>query len=106
MLTYPLVSPIEEINGIWNFFFGGAYSKEGVGADIMLISPTQKEIYLSYKLDFEATNNVAEYEALILRGIKKYANHQIGGIWRFKISGIASKRFLSNKASKNEGVHK
>jgi ribonuclease HI len=66
MLTYPLVSPVEEINGIWKMFFDGAYSKERVGACIVLISPTQKEIQFSYKLEFEATNNVVEYEALIL----------------------------------------
>jgi ribonuclease HI len=47
-------------------FFDGAYSKEGVGAGVVLISPTKREIHLSYKLEFEATNNVVEYEALIL----------------------------------------
>jgi ribonuclease HI len=30
------------------------------------MSPAQETTSLSYKLEFEATNNVAEYEALIL----------------------------------------
>ena len=33
---------------------------------MVFVSPTQDIISLSYKLDFEATNNVAEYEALVL----------------------------------------
>jgi ribonuclease HI len=47
-------------------FFDGASSKEGAGAGVVFISPTQEIISLSYKLEFETTNNVAEYEALVL----------------------------------------
>jgi ribonuclease HI len=47
-------------------FFDGASSKEGVGAGVVFVSPTQETISLSYKLEFETTNNVAEYEALVL----------------------------------------
>ena len=32
----------------------------------MLISPTGKWVPLSFKLEYEAINNVAEYEALLL----------------------------------------
>ena len=47
-------------------FFDGAYSREGAGAGVFFVSPTQETISLSYKLEFETTNNVAEYEALVL----------------------------------------
>jgi ribonuclease HI len=47
-------------------FFDGACSREGAGARVVFVSPAQETISLSYKLEFEATNNVAEYEALIL----------------------------------------
>jgi ribonuclease HI len=47
-------------------FFDGASSKEGVGVGVIFVSPTQETISLSYKLEFETTNNVAEYEALVL----------------------------------------
>jgi ribonuclease HI len=47
-------------------FFDGASSKEGAGAGVVFISPIQEIISLSYKLEFETTNNVAEYEALVL----------------------------------------
>ena len=33
---------------------------------MVFVSPAQETISLSYKLEFEATNNMAEYEALIL----------------------------------------
>jgi hypothetical protein len=51
---------------VWNIFFDGASSKEGVGAGVVFVSPCQDTILLSYKLEFEATNNVAEYEARVL----------------------------------------
>jgi ribonuclease HI len=47
-------------------FFDGASSSMGVGAGVVFISPSQETISLSYKLEFEVTNNVAEYEALVL----------------------------------------
>jgi ribonuclease HI len=47
-------------------FFDGASSKEGAGAGMVFISPTQETIPMSYKLEFETTNNVTEYEALVL----------------------------------------
>jgi ribonuclease HI len=60
---YEVSSPITYI---WKLFFDGAFSREGVGAGMVLVSPTQETIPLSYKLEFETTNNVAEYEALVL----------------------------------------
>ena len=47
-------------------FFDGAYTKDGAGAGVVLIPPEGERITISHKLQFEATNNVAEYEALIL----------------------------------------
>jgi ribonuclease HI len=47
-------------------FFYGASSIIGVGAGVVFMSPSQETISLPYKLEFETTNNVAEYEALVL----------------------------------------
>ena len=49
--------------------FDGEASMKGVGASIFIISHIGEPKLLSYKLDFKWTNNVAEYEALIL-GLK------------------------------------
>ena len=51
---------------IWKMFFDGASSRESVGVGVVFISPTQEIMSLSYKLEFETTNNVEEYEALVL----------------------------------------
>ena len=47
-------------------FFNGACSREIVGVGVILISPTQECIHLSFKLTFQVTNNIAKYKALIL----------------------------------------
>ena len=52
-----------------NMHFDGAVSKEGVGAGVFVVAPGFEYKKFSFKLHFECTNNVAEYEALIL-GIK------------------------------------
>lgn len=51
---------------IWKLYFDGSSSREGLGVGIVLISPSDETINLSYKLEFETTTNIAEYEALIL----------------------------------------
>jgi hypothetical protein len=51
---------------VWKMYFDGASSREGVGARVFFVSPCQESIPLSYKLEFEATNNMEEYEALFL----------------------------------------
>ena len=54
----------------WTIHFDGSMSREGVDVGVDIIAPycIQRNLF-SYKFYFECTNNVAEYEALIL-GIK------------------------------------
>jgi hypothetical protein len=54
------------ITTIWKMFFDRTSSREGAGAGVFFVSLAQETISLSYKLEFEATNNVVEYEALVL----------------------------------------
>jgi ribonuclease HI len=65
-------------NDLWTMFFDGACTKESAGAGVVFISPSKKASHLSFKLNFKVTNNIAEYEALLLglnaakeKGIKK-----------------------------------
>ena len=46
--------------------FDGAWSNEGNGDGIVLYSPVGKIHNFSYRLDFACTNNVTEFESLIL----------------------------------------
>jgi ribonuclease HI len=68
IIKYPITScedPPPNIS-VWKMFFYGTSSLESVGVGVVLISPTQETISMSYKLKFETTNNVARYEALVL----------------------------------------
>ena len=47
-------------------YFDGANSKDGNGAKVLLVSSKGILIPLPFKLEFEATNNVVEYEAFLL----------------------------------------
>jgi ribonuclease HI len=58
-----------EDNFVWKMYFDGACSREGSGVGIVFISPTKEVIPMSYKLEFDTTNNISEYEALLL-GLK------------------------------------
>jgi len=49
----------EEGRKIWDMFFDGACSKEATGVGVVLMSPTQECIHLSFKLTFQVTNNIA-----------------------------------------------
>ena len=54
--------------GMRKMYFDGASSQEGVGKDILLISSSGKLFPFYFRLQFEtdSTNNVCEYEALVL----------------------------------------
>jgi ribonuclease HI len=56
-------------SSVWKMYFDGACSKEGYGDGIVFISPSKEVIPMSYKLEFDTTNNISEYEALLL-GLK------------------------------------
>jgi ribonuclease HI len=57
-------------SNFWSMDFDGAVSKEGAGARVWLHNHRKRySENHSYKLNFQCTNNVAEYEALML-GLK------------------------------------
>jgi ribonuclease HI len=86
-------------NEMWNMIFNGAVNKEGLGVDVWINPPKVGTKICSYKLVFDCTNNMDEYEALILGlrvlkelGAKRIAVHgdselvinQVKGIYQFK----------------------
>jgi len=63
----PLDEKIVDLkNQVWYMYFDGATSRHGKGVGIVLKSPLGHIFKFTYRLEFEATNNVAEYEALLL----------------------------------------
>ena len=51
----------------WKLYVYGAVNTNGVGAGIVLIGPEGHQLHNSVRFDFRATNNDAEYKALIAR---------------------------------------
>ena len=50
----------------WEVYVDGASNQKGLGIRLVLISPEKISIEKSLRLDFSATNNEAEYEALLM----------------------------------------
>ena len=55
----------KEPNSTWVLNIDGMSSKQGSGIRIRLTSPTNEILEQSFRLEFHASNNEAEYEALI-----------------------------------------
>ncbi|KAI3798231.1 hypothetical protein L1987_33502 [Smallanthus sonchifolius] len=55
----------EKEGGTWRLFTEGSSNEEGCGAGLILTSPEDIELTYALRLEFQATNNEAEYEALI-----------------------------------------
>jgi ribonuclease HI len=60
----------------WTVFCDGSWGTFGVGAAAVLVAPSKVRTCYAIKLDFSCTNNIAEYEALLL------------GLWKLKAMGI------------------
>ncbi|XP_024156245.1 uncharacterized protein LOC112164254 [Rosa chinensis] len=50
----------------WLLYFDGSSTSDSAGARIVIESPTGQKHQYAFKLDFNCTNNQAEYEALII----------------------------------------
>jgi ribonuclease HI len=86
-------------NEIWNTSFDGSVSKEGAGVDVWITPPRGGHKSMPYNLAFECTNNMVEYEAMILglnilkemsakrivvRGDSELIINQVKGIYQSK----------------------
>jgi ribonuclease HI len=56
----------EKREGYWGLDFDGAHSRIGSSAGIVLRSPNNETTLFPYRLEFDCTNNIIEYEALII----------------------------------------
>jgi hypothetical protein len=62
----------------WTVFCDGSWGTFGAGAAAVLVAPSKVRTCYAVKLDFSCTNNIAEYEALLL-GLQKL---KAMGVWR------------------------
>ena len=54
----------------WTVFCDGSWGTFGAGAAAVLVAPSKVRTCYATRLDFRCTNNIAEYEALLL-GLRK-----------------------------------
>ena len=60
-----------KLESIWQLECDGAYQRDGAGASAILTAPSGTQLKYATRLDFKGcTNNVAEYEGLLL-GLRK-----------------------------------
>ncbi|KAK1604689.1 hypothetical protein QYE76_028362 [Lolium multiflorum] len=104
--------PPEHKAEYWKMHFDGSKLKEGLGAGVVLTSPKGDHLRYVLQVHFRASNNVAEYEALIhgLKVAKEIGAHRIicygdsdlvvqqcSGDWDAKDANMASYRFHVQK---------
>ena len=57
--------PRPEMAEYWTMYFDSSFQATGVGAGVVLICPEGNHLRYALRLHFDATNNIAEYEALV-----------------------------------------
>jgi hypothetical protein len=60
----------------WTVFCDGSWGTIGAGAAVVLVAPSKVKTCYAARLDFSCTNNIAEYEALLL------------GLWKLRALGV------------------
>jgi ribonuclease HI len=80
-------------------FFDGSLMKTGAGAGLLFISPLGKHLRYVLRLHFPASNNVAEYEALV-NGLRIAIEL---GVWRLDARGDS--QLIIDQVMKNSHCH-
>jgi ribonuclease HI len=98
----------------WRMNFDGSKMLMGLGAGVILTSPKGDKLQYVLQMHFRASNNVAEYEALVhglklakeigIRRILCFGDsdlvvHQVSGEWDAKDANMASYRFYVQQLS-------
>jgi ribonuclease HI len=98
----------------WRMHFDGSKLLGGLGASVVLTSPKGDKLQYVLQMHFRASNNVAEYEALVhglkmakqigIRRILCFGDsdlvvHQVSGDWDARDANMASYRFYVQQLS-------
>ena len=82
-------------------YFDDASSKEGAGVGVVFISPNKETSRFSFTLTFTCTNNIVEYEALLL-GLKVASKHKIKNLHVIGDSKLVVQYIKTSYASKKK----
>ncbi|XP_038717270.1 uncharacterized protein LOC120010560 [Tripterygium wilfordii] len=78
----------------WKLFFDGAARKYGAGAGVVFVTPQNEVMPFSFTLMEMCSNNVAEYQALII-GLEMALEMQLGQLEIFRDSKLVINQLLS-----------
>jgi ribonuclease HI len=81
----------------WTVFCDGSWRTFGARAAVVLVAPSKVRTCYTVKLDFSCTNNIVEYEALLL-GLQKLKAMGIRTILKTDSQVISSHVDKSSKA--------
>jgi ribonuclease HI len=97
--------PCQNPNGTWTLEFDGAHSSFSSGAGIVLTPPSRETFYFSYRLEYDCTNNVVEYEALLI-GLNLAIDRKIKHIRVIGDSDLVVSQINLKFSTKNERIKK
>ncbi|KAB5514239.1 hypothetical protein DKX38_028145 [Salix brachista] len=83
-----------ELSESWKMFFDGAARQDGVGAGVIFITPEGEVLPFSFSLTKCCSNNMAEYQALIL-GLEMAVNIKMSHLKVFGDSQLVIRQLLS-----------
>ncbi|CAA7034283.1 unnamed protein product [Microthlaspi erraticum] len=95
----------QHTSATWTLHVDGSSSIQGAGVGIRLTSPTGEILEESLRLNFRASNNEAEYEALIA-GLRLALGINIQEIRAFCDSQLVANQFSGEYATKDERMEK
>jgi ribonuclease HI len=94
------VSSIQHMEG-WKLYIDGASNSRGSGLGVVLTAPQGQMMELAIRLGFPASNNVAEYEAL-LHGLRCAITLQADPLIIYCDSQLVVNQISGNYAAKDE----
>ena len=94
----------EDPRSTWDLHVDGSSTKQGSGIGIRLTSPTGEILEQSFRLDFHASNNEAEYEALIA-GLRLAQGLKIRNIHAYCDSQLVANQFSGEYEARDERMN-
>ena len=95
------IMTLQPVIEIWQLYFDGSCTNHGAGAGIVLITPDHDTIPKSFRLNFQCTNNIAEYEALVI-GLKIAIQWRIKNLKVFGDSQLVISQVNNDYMTKDE----
>ena len=99
--TTDLPEDLWELIDHWTLFVDGASNVRGAGMGIVLITPNGLALEQAIKLEFTASNNDSEYEAL-LAGLRRALELQIQDIAIYSDSQLVVNQIMGQYTAKND----